>query len=264
MLIEDLLDIPNNASVNMIIAKKEIYDAAEITKADKSDFTKFVRQIRWCYKIDEDTLRVKPYSDTIRNYPEIEIINIELKEEPFQIYNHNTGNFHRYDARLDRIVDILLRFIPYPILLSAEFKDEIKFYVSHIRESLADSEKITLDEIIKTDWIKTSELTNFDKELITNLQLDNLDFTNTYKFYDSIVSAIIKYNGSKQVGTKVELNTEEIQKIMEQIHEIDRKINDLKVKIRKEPNYNTTVEYNMKIQELKQEKQLLEDQLTEE
>lgn len=80
-------------------------------------------------------MRIKPYKDDEREYLEMEIINITLKDE-FEVYNRNTGNFHRYDARLERIADILIRFIPYPILLSFEFKDEIKFYVSHIRKVL--------------------------------------------------------------------------------------------------------------------------------
>ena len=214
MLIEDLINVPNAAIVNNIIPKQDIFEATGMNKSDKDYFVRYVKQIRWLYKFDDASVRINPFVNDEKSYLEAELISIKLKKE-FQEYNHNTGNFHRFDARLDRIVDILLRFIPYPILLCAEFNDEIKFYVSHISESKSDYDKITLDELIYTDWIDVTNLDGFDEELIDKLQIDNLDKTNVFTFYDDIVTAIIQYNGSKEVGQEVTLNSDEIQKIMD-------------------------------------------------
>ena len=260
MLIEDLINVPNVAIVNNIIPKQDIFEATGMTKSDKDYFVRYVKQIRWLYKFDDSSVRIKPYEDDEKSYIESELIGIKLKKE-FQEYNHNTGNFHRFDARLDRIVDILLRFIPYPILLCAEFNDEIKFYVSHISESKSDYDKITLDELIYTDWIDVNNLDGFDKELIEKLQIDNLDKTNVFTFYDDIVTAIIQYNGSKEVGKKVILSSEDIQKIMEKIKEIERQINDLRIELRKSDNFNEQVELNIKIKELENEIELLHEEL---
>ena len=260
MLIEDLINVPNVAIVNNIIPKQDIFEATGMTKSDKDYFVRYVKQIRWLYKFDDSSVRIKPYEDDEKSYIESELIGIKLKKE-FQEYNHNTGNFHRFDARLDRIVDILLRFIPYPILLCAEFNDEIKFYVSHISESKSDYDKITLDELIYTDWIDVNNLDGFDKELIEKLQIDNLDKTNVFTFYDDIVTAIIQYNGSKEVGQEVTLNSDEIQKIMDDIKVLERKIADLRVAIRREDNFNKKMDYNIQIKELQMEIKLLQEEL---
>lgn len=261
VLIEDILNIPKEASVNDIIPKDVLFKEAELNKSDKGEFIKFVKQIRWLCKIDDFTMRIKPYKDDEREYLEMEIINITLKDE-FEVYNRNTGNFHRYDARLDRIADILLRFIPYPILLSFEFKDEIKFYVSHIKESLADYDKITLDKLTSTEWIKTSNLTYLDKDFINKIQLENLDFTNIYTFYDDIVTAIIQFKGSKEIGQTVDLDSNEIQEIMDKIKGIDREIADLRVKIKREPNFRDQMDLQLKIRNLQMNKKILQDNLT--
>ena len=260
MLIEDLINVPNVAIVNNIIPKQDIFEATGMTKSDKDYFVRYVKQIRWLYKFDDSSVRIKPYEDDEKSYIESELIGIKLKKE-FQEYNHNTGNFHRFDARLDRIVDILLRFIPYPILLCAEFNDEIKFYVSHISESKSDYDKITLDELIYTDWIDVTNLDGFDEELIEKLQIDNLDKTNVFTFYDDIVTAIIQYNGSKEVGQEVTLNSDEIQKIMDDIKVLERKIADLRVAIRREDNFNKKMDYNIQIKELQMEIKLLQEEL---
>lgn len=260
MLIEDLINVPNVAIVNNIIPKQDIFEATGMTKSDKDYFVRYVKQIRWLYKFDDASVRIKPYETEEKSYLEAELISIKLKKE-FQEYNHNTGNYHRFDARLDRIVDILLRFIPYPILLCAEFNDEIKFYVSHISESKSDYDKITLDELIYTDWIDVNNLDSFDKELIEKLQIDNLDKTNVFTFYDDIVTAIIQYNGSQEVGQKVTLSPEEIQKIMDEIKVLERKIADLRVAIRREDNFNIKMDYNIQIKELQMEIKLLQEEL---
>ena len=260
MLIEDLIKVPDSAIVNSIIPKHDIFEATGMNKRDKEYFVRYVKQIRWLYKFDNDSIRIKPYEDEDKSYLETELISLKLKKE-FQDYNHNTGNYHRFDARLDRIVDILLRFIPYPILLCAEFNDEIRFFVSHISESKLDYDKITLDELISTEWIKTNELDNFDTELIEKLQVNNLDKTNVYTFYDSIVTAIIQYNGSKEIGQSVDLSKEQIQEIMDKIKSIEREISNLRVKIRRENNFSDKLELNVKIKGLQNEIEKLQGEL---
>ena len=260
MLIEDLIKVPDSAIVNSIIPKQDIFEATEMDSRDKDYFVRYVKQIRWMYKFDDSSIRIKPYEDEEKSYLEVELISINLKKE-FQDYNHNTGNYHRFDARLDRIVDILHRFIPYPILLCAEFKEEIKFYVSHISESKADYNKITLDKLIGTEWMNTQSLDEFDEELMGKLQIDNLDKTNVYTFYDDIVTAIIQHIGSKEVSHKVSLSSEEIIKIMDNIKEIRREIADLRVELRKVDNFSEQVELNIKIKELQNEIELMHEEL---
>lgn len=260
MLIEDLIKVPDAAIVNSILPKQDIFNETGMNRSDKDYFVRYIKQIRWLYKFDDASVRIKPYETEDKSYLEAELISIKLKKE-FQEYNHNTGNYHRFDARLDRIVDILLRFIPYPILLCAEFNDEIKFYVSHISESKSDNEKITLDEIINTEWINVNDLDGFDEELIDKLQINNLDKTNVFTFYDSIVTAIIQYNGSKEVGQEVTLSSEEIQKIMDEIKLLERQIADLRVKIRRADSFNERLEYNIEINQLQTEIKLLQEDL---
>ncbi len=260
MLIEDLIKVPDAAIVNSILPKQDIFNETGMNRSDKDYFVRYIKQIRWLYKFDDASVRIKPYETEDKSYLEAELISIKLKKE-FQEYNHNTGNYHRFDARLDRIVDILLRFIPYPILLCAEFNDEIKFYVSHISESKSDNEKITLDEIINTDWIKVNDLDGFDEELIYKLQINNLDKTNVFTFYDDMVTAIIQYNGSKEVGQEVTLSSDEIQKIMDEIKLLERQIADLRVKIRRADSFNERLEYNIEINQLQTEIKLLQEDL---
>ena len=91
--------------------------------------------------------------------------------------------------------------------------------------------------------------------------MNYLDKTNVYTFYDDIVTAIIQYNGSKEVGQSVSLTKEEILEIMDKIKSIEREISNLRVKIRRENNFNEKVELNIKIKGLQNEIEKLQGEL---
>ena len=93
------------------------------------------------------------------------------------------------------------------------------------------------------------------------MQIDNLDKTNVFTFYDDIVTAIIQYNGSKEVGQEVTLSSDEIQKIMDDIKVLERKIAEIRVAIRREDNFNKKMDYNIQIKELQMEIKLVQEEL---
>lgn len=230
VLIEELLTIPDECKVNDIIAKDVIFSEGGLKSSDKKIFTNYVKQIRWLYSLNKENIGIDSYTDEVKDYLEVEIINIVLKE----------------DKKLNRIADIVMRVIPYPMVLVFEFRDNIQLFVSHQSESLVDSSKITLDEIISTDWILFDDMDEIDE----NLKLNNLDYSNFYKFYDSIIQNIIKYNGSKSVGHEVNLSVEEIKRINDEIASLESEIKTKKAAIKKETQFNRKVELNIEIKGL--------------
>lgn len=267
LLIEELTDIPNNASIEVVISKKDIFEAGRLNKVDRDIFTKYVKQIKWIYKLDDGTLRLKPYHEDNRDYLEIEFININLKSESFhEVENDNEFNSFslREEGKINRIADIILRFIPYPIVLSFQYNERyIRLFTSHIQDSLIDKDKITLDELISTNWIDTENMNKFAENFFNNIKLDNLNFKNTYTFYDDIIKAIIMYNGEINTGKEINISVEKIKKINNKISKINLEITDLKNQIKKESQFNKKVDLNMKIKVLNDELIKLKSQLME-
>lgn len=267
LLIEELTDIPNNASIEVVISKKDIFEAGRLNKVDRDIFTKYVKQIKWIYKLDDGTLRLKPYHEDNRDYLEIEFININLKSESFhEVKNDNEFNSFslREEGKINRIADIILRFIPYPIVLSFQYNERyIRLFTSHIQDSLVDNDKITLDELISTNWIDTENMNKFAENFFNNIKLDNLNFKNTYTFYDDIIKAIIIYNGEINTGKEINTSVEKIKKINNKISKINLEITDLKNQIKKESQFNKKVDLNMKIKVLNDELIRLKSELME-
>ena len=245
VLIEELLTIPDECKVNDIIAKDLIFSEGELKSSDKKIFTNYVKQVRWLFSLKKENIGINQYNDDTKEYLEVEIINIVLKE----------------DKKLARIADIVMRIMPYPIVLVFEFNGKIQLFLSHQSESLVDLSKITLDDVISTNWIVFDEMDEIDGILFKDLQLSNLDYSNFYKFYDSIVQKIIKYNGSKSVGREVNLSVEEIKRVNNKIASLESEINNLRINLKKETQPQLIVEINNKIRDKLFEKENLINKL---
>ncbi|WP_405305919.1 DUF4391 domain-containing protein [Methanobrevibacter sp.] len=259
VLIEDILEVPNNCIVDAVIPKKEVFEAANLNSKDKRIFTDLIKQIKWCYNFTEDNVRVDKFIDEERRYEEVELININLKYD--NVHKIDIGKF-KEDDKIDRIADIVMRFIPYPIILTIQYENELKFYTAHIRESKADFDKIVIDgKILSTNWMNLDKLSDIEEDFITKIQFDNLDRTDFYSFYNSYFEAVVQHDGAMTAGGTVNLSVEEIKRIYEEISILDLKIKEIEKKISQEDNFNVKMELNIKAHSLKQEKEKLINEL---
>ena len=148
------------------------------------------------------------------------------------------------------MADIIMRTIPYPMVLSFENSNEIRLFTGHLRINKSDSSKNTIDEFIYTDWIDLDNLDNNDIALFEDLKLKNLNFTNFYTFYNCIIENIIRYNVSKISEISSDLEVYELKDIYDDINNINNKIELIKRKMNKETQFNRIVEFNMEIKRL--------------
>lgn len=259
VLIEDILEVPRDCIVDSVIPKKDVFEAAELNNKDKRIFTDLVKQIKWCYNFTEDNIRVSKYSDDIRNYEEVELINITLKYD--NVHKIDIGKF-KEDDKIDRIADIMMRFIPYPILLTIQYDNELKFYAAHIRESKADYDKIVIDgKILSTNWMDLDRLSEIEDDFISKIQFDNLDRVDFYRFYNTYFEAVVQHDGAILAGGTVDLSIEEIKKIYDEIAILDSKIKEIEKEISEENNFNDKMKLNIKAHKFKEEKEMLLNEL---
>ena len=259
VLIEDILEVPRDCIVDSVIPKKDVFEAAELNNKDKRIFTDLVKQIKWCYNFTEDNIRVSKYIDEIRSYDEVELINIALKYD--NVHKIDIGKF-KEDDKIDRIADIMMRFIPYPIFLTIQYDNELKFYSAHIRESKADYDKIVIDgKILSTNWMDLNNLSEIEEDFISKIQFNNLDRTDFYNFYNTYFEAVVQHDGAIMAGGTVNLTVEEIKKIYDEISILDSKIKAIEKEIAEEDNFNTKMDLNIKAHRFKEEKEMLINEL---
>jgi len=228
----DHFNIPHTCKVGNPIFKKLFYENADLSANDKKLFINGINKITWVYSLKPETININTFKDDIRDYPEVEVIEVELSEE----------------NRLKKIAEIIMKTIPYPMLLVFKLGHKVQLYVSHQRTNQNDISKNTLEEIINTDWLE------HDSSLLYKLDMTAMRFTNYYTLYSDIVDTISVYKVSNIISNEVELTGEEARALTSKIESLDQQINALRVKLKKETQFNRKMELNIEIKKLERQK----------
>lgn len=226
MDIYNKLNIPDECRINRTVFKKMFYDNAAISKGDKDLFIDSIDKITWIYCLNQDNMNIPAYVTEEREYLEIEIIEVTLSE--------NKG--------IKRIAEIIMRAIPYPMLLIFSFEGKYQLWAAHQRFSLADNSKVTLEEPICTEW------QDADSNLWDRLNISNFRYTNFFDMYSDIVDTIAVFNAEKL--TNKEISGDEARELLRRNAEIDSQIAVLRAKLKKATEFNRKMEINMKIKQL--------------
>jgi hypothetical protein len=227
------LNIPDSCFIGNTIYKKLFYENADLSTGDKSLFMDVIGKITWIYCLKPETINIPPFKDQVRDYPEIEVIQVDVNK----------------DYKLKRIAEIIMRTIPYPMLLIFKWEDKKQLYVAHQRVSQSDSSKNTIEEFISTDWLDN------DSALFAKLDIRQMRFTNFFTLYSDIVDAISIYKVSDVIADSASITGAEARALSAQIEEIEGQITSLRAKLKKETQFNRKMELNIEIKKLEKERQ---------
>ena len=224
----DKFSLPAACEVDKPVYKKMFYDNAELSKTDKALFGDVIDRVTWLFCLKPERIPIKPYLDETRDYPELEVLEVALNTE----------------KGLRRIAEIIMRAIPYPMLLIFRLDEQAQVWAAHQRLSLADSEKVTLEDFVFTDWLTEAS------PLWAALHAQKQRFTNFFDFYADWVDAISVFNAQTKIHADTNLTGEEARRLLAQQEQREAKIAALRAELKKETQFNRKVELNMEIKRL--------------
>lgn len=222
------LNISSACKVDKPIFKKQFYDNASLNAKDKELFAGVVDKIVWRYCLKPDTIKISPFKDETKDYPEIEVIEVVVKEE----------------KGLRRIAEIVMRSIPYPMLLIFVLNGKTQLWVAHQRLSQSDSGKNTLEEFITTEWLTD------ESPLFASLDIKTMRFNNYFALYSDMVDVISIFNAKQRTGNNADLTGEAARQLVAEVDALDFKIANLRAELKKETQFNRKVEMNVQIKKM--------------
>lgn len=226
------LNIPDECKVEKTIFKKLFYENASLSSSDKVLFTDVIDKVTWKYCLNSNKLNVSSYKDEEREYLEIEIVEVALLAE----------------KNLRRMAEIIMRTIPYPMLLFFRQDNKYQVWAAYQRFSLADTLKITLGDFARTDWFDESSI------LWNNLNLKNMRYSNYFAMYSDMVDAINVFNAKMLAGQDMEITGLEAKQLLEQVAVLDNQIASIRASLKKETQFNRKMELNIRIKNLEKQK----------
>lgn len=131
------LDLPAAARVERRVPKTMLHEHGAPTATDKRRISDGVKQLLWVAALKPTTIGVAVYRDEVREYLEIAVLHLAL----------------RAAARVGRLVELVHRAVPYPLLLIAEKGEQTHLSLAHKRWSQSEAGKTVLDgEVVGVVW----------------------------------------------------------------------------------------------------------------
>jgi hypothetical protein len=123
------LNLPAAARVDQRVPKKLLLENGAPTAADKRLINEGIEAIQWLAVLKPATCGVSEFRDEVREYLEIAILHVTLREQ----------------AKEARLIELLHRAVPYPVLLLVECGHAVSVSLAHKRHALKEAGKTVLD-----------------------------------------------------------------------------------------------------------------------
>lgn len=147
------LELPVGARVCQRVPKKLLLENGAPTAADKRVTNDGIEELQWFAALKPATVGVAEYRDAEREYLEIAVLGLTL----------------RAGAKVKRLLELVHRAVPYPVLLLVQGVDGVRLSLNHKREALNEAGKTVLDgdpvEVILGRESSAAEAPDFLKAL---------------------------------------------------------------------------------------------------
>ena len=213
-----MLGLPKTTEFNKRIPKQKFYENMDISPALKKVFVEQVKIIYWKNKIAASTTNLAVGSEVT----ELEVFEIRL-------------NSPVLDDGLLRQID---REIPYQILFLLEYEGKYQAWIGYKEAAASGNKAFKVNGYYYTEWFVEDELP---------LKMEGL---NIDAVYENFVRQIA---GDKLSTEKTGESLKESVEREEQRQTVQKQIEALKAKIKKEKQLNKQMEMNNELKKLKRE-----------
>lgn len=178
------LDLPAAARVDFRVPKKLLTENGAPTAADKRHLSEGLEECRWVATLKPGTIAVPDYQDEVRRYLEINVLCLTL----------------RPSAKPGRLVELVHRALPYPVVLVAE-QAGVSLSLAHKRWSQNERGRTVLEgEIAQASWADTSEGPH-DRAFVEALSLVRQPRDTLYGLYQGWMDTLLALEAARRTGT---------------------------------------------------------------
>lgn len=133
----DALDLPAGCRVDQRVPKKLLLENGAPTTADKRIISDGIEELLWVAALKPTTIGVPEYRDDVREYLEIAVLRLILRDA----------------VKATRLVELVHRAVPYPLLLVTERAELPGLSAVHKRWSQGETGKTVLEgDIVAAAW----------------------------------------------------------------------------------------------------------------
>ena len=217
-----MLNLPKSTEFNKRIPKQKFYENITVTPVLKRIFVDQIKVIYWRNKVATSTVNLAPG----KIVTEVEVFEVRLASAPL-------------DEAVLRQID---REIPYHIIFLLEYEGKYQAWTSY-KEASSGNTAFKVGTYYHTEWLPEEELP---------IHIDGLDLDTAYEnFVRQIAGDALPPTENSSESLKESVAREEKRR------ELQKQIEALETKMRKEKQLNRQMELNAELKRLRKDLEVL-------
>lgn len=232
------LAIPPDARVDHRVPKKLLTEQGAPTAADKRRIQDGIEEMVWVAALKPTNIAVPAFRDEVREYLEIVVLTTTL----------------RTAAKPTRLIELIHRAIPYPLVLVAAHGDTVTLSLAHKRWSQGETGKVVIEDVRRTAPFQPDTPTAEETRFLASLAISRLPTRNLFALYQGWLDRVAALEAAQITGTFAPPDSADrasaLRDGIDTYARLQRDIVVLRTQAEKEKQLNRRVELNLEIKRL--------------
>ncbi|MDP2619671.1 MAG: DUF4391 domain-containing protein [Hyphomicrobiales bacterium] len=234
----EALDLPASSRVDQRVPKKLLLENGAPTAADKRIINDGIEELVWLAALKPTTIGVLEYRDEVREYLEIAVLRLTL----------------RATAKATRLVELVHRAVPYPLLLLTEQGEQPGLSAVHKRWSQGEAGKTVLEgAVVAAEWGAERDGERWPA-FYDALALGKQPRTTLHALYQGWIDTLLALQAARVTGAfAVAANAEQAavrRDALQECARLDAEIARLRATAAKEKQMARRVELNLELKRM--------------
>lgn len=234
----DALALPPDASVDRRVPKKLLLEQGAPTAADKRQIQDGVEEMLWVAALKPTNIGVPAFRDDVREYLEIAVLAVTL----------------RAGAKSTRLIELIHRAIPYPVVLVAAHGDTVSLSLAHKRRSQGEADEVVIEDVRRTTPFDTDTPTTEEALFLASLAVSGLPNRDLFALYQGWLDRMAALEAARITGSFVSPDSADrataVRDGLDTHARLQRDLAGLRGRAEKEKQVNRRVELNLEIKRL--------------
>jgi hypothetical protein len=242
------MGIPTGALVEQRVPKRLLLEYGAPTAADKRQIQDGIEEIVWVAALKPTNIGVLPFEDVVRQYLEIAVLTVVL----------------RPTAKPTRLIELIHRAIPYPLVLATGQGGSVSLSLAHKRWSQGEAGKVVIEEVRQVALSPDAPSTQ-EAAFLASLAVSRLPSRNLFTLYDGMLARIAALEASRITGAFAPPESgggaSALQEGLDRYAKLQRELELLRARAEKEKQINRRVELNLEMKRLQVELAAIQTEL---
>jgi len=229
------LALPDESRVNQRVPKKLLIEHGARTAADKRQINEAIEELQWLAALKPTNIGVPAYRDETREILEIAVLSLIMRQP----------------AKPPRLMELVQRSIPYPVVLLSEFEDAVTLSLGAKRNSQGEAGRVVLESGLIVCPIDGHPMS---PDFLQSLPIAAQPRTNLWSLYQGWIACAEAFLAARITGRfAVSYNAQSANTrrlALADCDRIDREVASLRTQASRETQVNRRVELNLAKQRL--------------